>query len=129
MSIFKLTNRLQYLNHLISKKCTGTPTQLAEKLGLSERGWYKLRDELVNDLELPIEYCNYRKSYQYTQEGNFEIGFKPLTDKQKENLSGGGVKGVANFAWKVYNWYRQLGVPFISVISSNCLVKLPKAEI
>ena len=112
MSIYKLKNRLQYLNHLISKKCTGTPTELAHKLGLSERGWYNLLDELVNDLELPIEYCNYRKSYLYSQEGNFEIGFKPLSDKQKENLNGGGVKDVANFAWKVYNWYRNVNFPF-----------------
>jgi hypothetical protein len=112
MSIYKLKNRLQYLNHLITKKCTGTPAELANKLGLSERGWYKLRDELVNDLELPIEYCNYRKSYQYSQEGNFEIGFKPLSDKQKENLNVGSVKEVANFAWKVYNWYKNVNFPF-----------------
>jgi hypothetical protein len=122
MAIYKLKNRLQYLNHLISKKCTGTPAELANKLGLSERGWYKLRDELVNDLELPIEYCNYRKSYQYTKEGTFEIGFKPLNDVQKENLNGGGVKEVTYFFWRVYNWYKHLDVPFFNVIS-------PKAEI
>jgi hypothetical protein len=112
MSISKLKNRLTHLNYLISKKCTGTHSQLAKKLGLSERGWYKLRDELVNDLELPIEYCNYRKSYHYSQEGNFEIGFKPLSDAQKERLNAGGVKEVAHFAWQLYNWYRNINFPF-----------------
>jgi hypothetical protein len=74
--VCKFISRLNYINYLIKTKSTGTPKQLARKLGLSERGWHKLRHELVNDLDLPIAYCNTKKTYYYTMEGNFEIGFK-----------------------------------------------------
>lgn len=76
--LYKIVQRLSYLNSLIEKQRTGTPKELAEKLGLSERGWYKLRDELVNDLKLPIVYCPHKRSYLYLEEGTFEIGFKKL---------------------------------------------------
>jgi predicted DNA-binding transcriptional regulator YafY len=85
----KLTHRLMYINSLIRQKATGTPTELAEKLGISERSWYKLRDELINDLGLPIAYCSFRRSYYYTEEGTFEIGFRRLSPEKTERISGG----------------------------------------
>jgi predicted DNA-binding transcriptional regulator YafY len=87
--IYKLTQRLTYINHLIKTQKTGSPKEMAEKLGVSERCWYKLRDELVNDLQLPIAYCNYRKTYYYTTDGNLEIGFKPLNADKAEKIKGG----------------------------------------
>jgi hypothetical protein len=90
--IHKLTQRLTYVNHLLKTKSTGTPKELAEKLGLSERGWYKFRDQLVNDLQLPIKYCNYRKTYYYTEEGTFVIGFRKMNTEQSSKVSGGGLR-------------------------------------
>jgi hypothetical protein len=87
--LFKVHQRLIYLNHLIKQKATGSPKELARKLCITERAWYKFRDELVNDLNLPIEYCTHSRSYVYTEEGSFEIGFKKLPPDKAANLNGG----------------------------------------
>jgi hypothetical protein len=87
--LWKICQRLTYLDRLIKMKATGTPKELAQKLGITERAWYKYRDELVNDLELPINYCPYTRSYIYTEEGNFEIGFRKLLKDETANLNGG----------------------------------------
>jgi len=87
--LFKLRQRLSYLNQLIKQRATGSPKELARKLGITERAWYKLRDELANDLNLPIDYCPHSRSYIYTEEGSFEIGFKKLPPDKAANLTGG----------------------------------------
>jgi hypothetical protein len=89
--LFKLRQRLSYLNQLIKQKATGSPKELARKLCITERAWYKLRDELVNDLNLPIDYCPHSRSYIYTEEGSFEIGFKKIPPNIAANLTGGKV--------------------------------------
>jgi hypothetical protein len=87
--LFKLRQRLSYLNQLIKQRATGSPKELARKLGITERAWYKLRDELINDLNLPIDYCPHSRSYVYTEEGSFEIGFKKIPPDKAANLNGG----------------------------------------
>jgi hypothetical protein len=87
--LFKLRQRLSYLNQLIKQRATGSPKELARKLGITERAWYKLRDELINDLNLPIDYCPHSRSYVYTEEGSFEIGFKKILPDKAANLTGG----------------------------------------
>lgn len=85
----KILNRLEQIDHLIRTKATGTPKEMAQKLGISERAWYKIRDELINDLNFPIAYCSIQRTYYYTASGKFEAGFKYMTNEQKENLNGG----------------------------------------
>lgn len=87
--LFKVHQRLTYLNHLIKQRATGSPKELAKKLCITERAWYKFRDELVNDLNLPINYCPHSRSYVYTEEGSFEIGFKKIPPDKAANLNGG----------------------------------------
>jgi hypothetical protein len=87
--LWKYTERLKHINQLIRTKATGCPKELAAKLGLTERAWYKLRDELINDLNLPISYCPIIRSYYYKEEGSFEIGFKKLTEDRTTDISGG----------------------------------------
>ena len=89
--LFKLRQRLSYLNQLIKQRATGSPKELARKLGITERAWYKLRDELINDLNLPIDYCPHSRSYVYTEEGSFEIGFKKIPPDTAANMTGGKV--------------------------------------
>lgn len=87
--LFKVHQRLIYLNHLIKQRATGSPKELSQKLGITERAWYKFRDKLVNDLKLPIDYCPHSQSYVYTENGSFEIGFKKLPPDKAANLNGG----------------------------------------
>ena len=91
MNSTTLLERLAYLDYLVRLKQTGTPKELAAKLGLSERGWYKFREELVEDLKWPLAYCSHRKTYYYTTEGSFVAGFKPLSAEKKEQTRGGSV--------------------------------------
>ncbi|NBB20071.1 hypothetical protein GVN20_11965 [Runella sp. CRIBMP] len=55
---------------LITAKSTGTPRQMAQRLGISERAWYYLLDQLRNDYGLPILYCRFRCSYYYTDDAS-----------------------------------------------------------
>ena len=89
--LWKYTERLNQINYLIKQKATGCPKEFAQKLGITERAWYKLRDSLIHDLELPIAYCPIKRSYYYTEEGSFEIGFKKLSENKKSNISGGNI--------------------------------------
>ncbi|AQG78102.1 hypothetical protein [Spirosoma montaniterrae] len=88
--LYTIRNRFQYLDSLIRKRATGTPRELAQKLGLSERTWYKLRDELINDIGVPLAYCSVRKTYYYEQEGELIFQFRRRLDTDSmENLEGG----------------------------------------
>lgn len=89
--IKKLSHRLEQLDYLLRTKATGNPTELATKLGISERAWFKFRDELVNEMHVPLAYCPILRSYYYTAAGKIEIGFKRLDDNKKEHLRGGTV--------------------------------------
>ncbi|MFZ2906542.1 MAG: HTH domain-containing protein [Cyclobacteriaceae bacterium] len=52
---------MQYLQELIEKQKTGTPKELAGRLGISERMVYYYLDVLKE--EMNIEFCQKRKSY------------------------------------------------------------------
>ena len=96
--IGKLTNRFTYLDSLVRRYATGTPAQLAAKLGLSERGWYKLRDELVNDLNVPLAYCPVRKTYYYTFDGELVFQLRRrLENDDMSKLEGGHLLSSANW--------------------------------
>jgi transcriptional antiterminator len=64
----KFERRIKYLNELIEKQCTGTPKELAGRLGISERMLYYYLDDLKTSKE--IRFCRKRKSYvfQYCNE-------------------------------------------------------------
>lgn len=99
----KKINRLYQLDQLIRTRATGTPQQLAAKLGLSPSGWYSLRDKLVNDMGCPLDYDPYRSSYYYTEEVKFEIGFKRLSDDEASDISGGAKLFSENFSHSTFS--------------------------
>ena len=101
MSFQKYFARIRHIDSLIRIKATGTVTQLAKKLNLSERTTMEYVKEL-KELGCPIKYCRRRKSYYYTEEGKVHISF---FDKHFEELknSGGGGKNSLNFFVKKRN--------------------------
>jgi len=88
-------NKLEHLDALIRRKATGNPKELADKLGISERAWYRLRDFLMNDLQVPLSYCTKRKTYYYHREGNLMLGWRPLREDQTGKISGGSQPNTA----------------------------------
>ena len=55
-------------------KATGSPSELACRLDISERMAYNYLN-LMKDMGAPIEYDSGRKSYFYTYETHFTYGF------------------------------------------------------
>ena len=70
----QLFNNLERLDFLIRTKSTGSPSELARKLQMSERNLYYILD-LMKDLGAPIAYSKSRKSYNYVENGRFSVGF------------------------------------------------------
>lgn len=76
--------RLRRIDHLIRIKGTGSPAQLAKRIGISERSIYGYLN-LMKDLGAPIRFCHYRESYYYDEEGGLILSFFP---KEEPNYSG-----------------------------------------
>lgn len=95
--------RLIYLDRLIRTRATGTPEQLAQKLGLSTSGWYRLRDILVNDLDWPLAFDPYRCTYYYTENVMFVMGFKRLDEDDAARINGGTTFFSENFSHSTFN--------------------------
>jgi predicted DNA-binding transcriptional regulator YafY len=70
----QILQRLHRLDHLIRIKGTGTPAQLARRIGVSERSVYVYLN-LMRENGAPIKFCNMRKSYYYLEEGRFYMSF------------------------------------------------------
>ena len=69
-----ILQRLTRIDYLIRIKGTGTPIQLARKLGLSERSVYEYLN-LMKEFGAPIKFDNYRETYYYEKDGHFLVSF------------------------------------------------------
>jgi predicted DNA-binding transcriptional regulator YafY len=70
----EIFERLNRIDHLIQIKGTGTPAQLADKIGLSERSMYEYI-RLMKEFGAPVVYSRERQSYYYLHEGRFNVQF------------------------------------------------------
>lgn len=61
MQFEKYVNRMRYLQELIEKQSTGTPKELAKRLGISERMLYHYIEGLNTTQN--VKFCRKRKSY------------------------------------------------------------------
>lgn len=66
--------RLEVVDHLIRIRGTGSPKQLARRLGISERSLFEYL-KFMKELGAPIKYSKNRQSYYYTEIGIFQIKF------------------------------------------------------
>lgn len=72
MTIFKDLFLLQQLDYLIRAKATGTPEQLADRLGLCKRNALRLIAQL-RDEGFPVAYDKNRCCYYYTREVKISV--------------------------------------------------------
>ena len=70
----EIFQRLDRIDQLIRIKGTGTPAQLAGKIGLSERSMYEYI-RLMKEFGAPVVYSRERQSYYYLNEGRFIVRF------------------------------------------------------
>lgn len=92
MALYDYLNRIERLDVLIRQKRTGSPQELAGKLGISERWLYIFLDELKTELNCPIKYDRRRRSYVYKLPGKISIGFVcEIGEQQLRKVSGGEI--------------------------------------
>lgn len=72
MSLIKAIKRLEYANYLIKKRATGDLNTFAQKMKLSKSVVKALILEM-REMGAGIEYDRQRKSYYYTESGEFYI--------------------------------------------------------
>ncbi|THU39311.1 HTH domain-containing protein [Niastella caeni] len=82
--INEIIERFQHIDTLIQEHKTGTPSELAGTVGVSERTIYKYI-RLMKNLGAPIAFNTLTKTYYYTLEGSFICAFsfseKSVSDK------------------------------------------------
>lgn len=82
MKALFLNPSLVRLHELIKRKQTGTPAQLAQRMGCSESTVYNKIKQL-RETNLPVKYCATLGSYYYEEEVSFDfclrVGNQELT--------------------------------------------------
>ena len=74
MAIETYFERISRIDRLIRLKATGSPSNLAQKLEISESGLYRYIG-YMRLLGAPIIFCKSRNSYVYEDNGKFQVGF------------------------------------------------------
>jgi len=95
MNFIKQLERFQKLDKLIKMRCTGTPIELANKLGISRSHVYRLIDSL-KDYGADICYCRKELSFYYKKPFKIEqvIPSNNLSDLKMENIKGGFTENI-----------------------------------
>jgi predicted DNA-binding transcriptional regulator YafY len=75
MKFLQEIERLQRLDRLIRLKATGTPSELAYRLNVSERTVYNQIDTL-RALGAPVSFCKSKQSYFYLYDVEIHLGFE-----------------------------------------------------
>ena len=64
---------VQLLIELIEQKATGSPAEIALKIGVTERMVYKYLDILKTEFNAPIKYNRANQSYFFTEDGSIDL--------------------------------------------------------
>ena len=75
---------IQLLIELIDKANTGTPADLAKRLGVTERMIYKYLDILKSEFNAPIKYNHSTHSYFFTEKGTIDLKWQEEDNQNKK---------------------------------------------
>ncbi len=75
MTLIDQIRRIERLDYLIRNKATGTPAELAKKLGMSQSQTFNLLKLFRESLDAPVYYSRTNQSYCYQMNGRFNLGF------------------------------------------------------
>ena len=80
---------LDRLDRLIRRKATGSPEELAKRLGVSRSTLFELIAYLKDEMRAPIIYVSGRQSYVYEYTPKFYLGFeRDFSDGKKYSIIG-----------------------------------------
>ncbi len=69
-----LLKKINQLDRLIHEQCTGSPANLGQKIGVSERSVFDYL-KVMKEMGAPISYSRQKSSYFYQSGGRFNIRF------------------------------------------------------
>jgi predicted DNA-binding transcriptional regulator YafY len=75
----RIIDRLERLDFFIRTKATGTPEQLASKLGISRSTLYDYI-AIMKQRGAPISFSRDRKCFYYKTEGRFRFTYSPARE-------------------------------------------------
>jgi hypothetical protein len=78
---------LEQIDALIRRRATGTPNQMAKRLGIGRATWFEWLEQLRTDLGLPIAYDTVARTYYYTRPGRVVCGFLEETSTKEIQLT------------------------------------------
>ena len=79
---------IQRMDQLIRLKATGTPTQLGDKLGLSERQVRRIIEEFKG-IGIPVEYCKKQQTYHYRDSVFVKFEIAVIKNNERQRIVGG----------------------------------------
>jgi transcriptional antiterminator len=90
MNFIRQIERMQLLNKLIKEQRTGSPEELAERLGVSRRQLYAYL-EYMKDFGLEICFSRNLNSFMFCDEQEMKIDFRIqlLKPSEKRHIQGG----------------------------------------
>jgi len=90
MMVFRHIDRINLLDKLIQQRRTGTPAELAKRLGISTSRLYIVLGEL-KARGAPIGYCRQSRTYYYKHAFSISISVKmeSLEDSEIRRISAG----------------------------------------
>lgn len=93
MNFVEIIERINRLHKLIEQERTGTPTDLAKKLGISRSTLYNMIEELKS-YDAPIEYSRSRGTFYYTKgfDMDIQLSFGKIHDESELKKINGGSK-------------------------------------
>ncbi len=88
--IIKHIELIERIDRLIRMQATGSPVDLASRLGISRAQIYRVID-IMKELKAPIEYDFTIQSFVYAESVDFRFGFyiKDLDSNELKSVSGG----------------------------------------
>ncbi len=84
MYLLKIRQQLERLHCLIKQQSTGTPQELADKMGVTDRTIKNLIAQL-RLMDADICYCQKRQTYYYRYPVKFKFGFEQLIEGLNED--------------------------------------------
>ena len=79
--------KLDRLDHLIRRRATGTPIQLADRLGISLSTLHEYRAYIHTVLKASTRYNMYIQSYEYDFLPEFYLGFEADRTSHPKSMS------------------------------------------
>lgn len=86
--ILKAKDQLERLHQLIESGSTGSPAELAQRLGVTDRTVRNYISQLVK-LGAPVEYSRSSQTYYYKHPVALRFTFEPLNTSAQETSGGG----------------------------------------